>query len=292
MQSNTTEAAVKAKAKALRRRLQQMNVVLTHQQALEAVAALEGEKDWGALGAKQPVTLNRAQVETMLRHRSPLLAAERYGREPVVWLMAFKYYAPHFTEPGQAKRHADEYVQGLLDEVFGPKEAGVAYCEDASWLQMLEETVRRQGKSEIDLDELIYEVAGDRAASDINNQGMRRQLEVLYAHHYQFDTTEAQAREAVLADLSQHLDISLSADANPLTSNQSRNPNTMDGVHLTIKPLKQLLDAGFAPEGIRLQAEKHLKDLQALGPQVEGRDEAIAATREFIASLPAVPADE
>lgn len=61
----------------------------------------------------------------------------------------------------------------------------------------------------------------------------------------------------------------------------------MDDVHATIRPLKRMLDAGVPPDGIRSCAERHLEALQALEPDVEGKDAAIAATRKFLASLPA-----
>lgn len=48
-----TEAAAKAKAKALRLKLNSMGFAIGHQQALEVVASLENETGWSSLNAKQ-----------------------------------------------------------------------------------------------------------------------------------------------------------------------------------------------------------------------------------------------
>lgn len=51
-----------------------------------------------------------------------------------------------------------------------------------------------------------------------------------------------------------------------------------------IRPLKQLLDAGFPVEHIKKEAEKQLVALEALSPSAEV-DQAIEAVVDFIATL-------
>lgn len=55
-------------------------------------------------------------------------------------------------------------------------------------------------------------------------------------------------------------------------------------MHQIVRPLKQLLDAGFPVEDIVREAEKQLVALETMlrTAEVEG---AIAATKEFIADL-------
>jgi hypothetical protein len=322
MQSNLSKEALKAKAKALRTRLADMNIALTHQQALEAVAGLEGETSWSALAAKTPKMLNRAQVETLLRQRAPLITESKYGREPTLFAVLKTYYFKHDIEKSLCEQFANEYVNTLLDDVFvtqpgeEPKRAvrpvkashfqaaaktaedEIALCNaetsDDAWLRALEAALRKLGKDETDVDELVYDVLGDQKASVVNNQGLREQLKNLFAWHRKYFDSDTGAQRAMLSDLEKHLGTRLPALAgvdNVKTS--SKESPEVDDVHITIRPMKQLLDAGFAPEGIRLQAEKHLQGLQALGSEVEGKAEAIAATKQFIAELDAkIAADQ
>lgn len=50
-----SEEIAKARAKALRLKLSEMGIAIKHSQALEVIAALENEKGWSALNAKQNV---------------------------------------------------------------------------------------------------------------------------------------------------------------------------------------------------------------------------------------------
>lgn len=293
MPLNITTAAAKAKAKALRVRLAAMNIAITHQQALEVVAALEGEKSWGAASTGQPATLTRNETEAMLRYRAPPLAYAQLGRAPALAHVLRAYGQARGLERPQCDQFAEDYLRGLLDQVFGAQPACGLDQPDEAWLAALEKRLREQGTLENDLDELVYDVLGDRAASSVNNQGMAEQLRVLYARHAQRSGDVQRTRGALRAELEQHLAVALPAyESGHDWTAPSKDETDTDDVHATIRPFKRMLDAGFPPDGIRFFAEKHLKNLQALEPNARGKNAAIAATREFLASLPAAPAQD
>lgn len=340
MQSNYSKEALKAKAKALRTRLADMNIALTHQQALEAVAALEGEQSWGATAARRPKTLSRAQVETLLKRRSPRLTKPEHGREPTLATVLKTYYFQHDIEASLCEQYANEYVQTLLDDVFGtasvkePKTTGLpakaaqsqvvaearraaeaqlhffsqmtvakaaedgiapreAEASNDTWLRALEATLRERGKDEADVDELVYDALGDQEASVVNNQGMSEQLEALFVWQRKYFDNDASARQAVLSQLEKHLDIRLPASGGTSTVKPtSTHATEMNEVPATIRPMKQMLDAGFPARQIRDQAYKHLYALHLLPEGTEGRDEAITATQRFIAELDAKVASD
>jgi hypothetical protein len=340
MQSNSSKEALKAKAKALRTRLADMSIALTHQQALEAVAALEGEQSWGAAAAKRPQTLNRAQVETLLKRRSPRLATPEHGREPTLFAVLKTYYFQHGIETPLCEQYANEYVQTLLDDVFGtasvkePKTAGLpvkaaqfplvvearqaaeaqlhffsqmtvakaakdgiaprdAEASNDTWLRTLEAALRKLDKDETDVDELVYDALGDEEASVVNNQGLAEQLETLFAWHRTYFDNDADARRAMLAELEKHLDIRLSASEGTHAGKSTLTHATeTNEAHATIRPMKQLLDAGVPARQIRNQARQHLDALGSLPKGAEGRGEAIAATQRFIAELDAKVASD
>lgn len=214
MPSNITTAAVKAKARALRARLATMNIALTHQQAFEVVAALEGEKSWSAASARLPAALTRSEVESMLRYRTPALTHAQFGRAPALAHVLRAYGQARGLERAQCDQFAEDYLRGLLDQVFGaqqPREPGHDPGQsDEAWIAALEKRLREQGTLESDLDELVYDVLGDRDASSVNNQGMPEQLRALCAWHGQRSDDAQQTRRALLAELEQHLAVELS----------------------------------------------------------------------------------
>jgi hypothetical protein len=163
---------------------------------------------------------------------------------------------------------------------------GAAAVFNDAWLRALEAELRKLGKDETDVDELVYNVLGDAEASAVNNQGLGEQLETLFAWHRTYFDNDADAQRAMLLELEKHLDIRLSASEGTHAGKSTLTHATeMNEAHATIRPMKQLLDAGFPAEQIRDQAHQHLDALRSLPKGTEGRDEAIAATQRFIAEL-------
>ncbi len=124
MQSVITEDAAKAKARAVRARAQELGLGVTHQQAMELMAAAEGEPSWGSLNAKQRAQAARPEHQAgMPAVRS--MPAYKASRQPGI------------AERGFSLPDLPATVRALLQEV-GPLSAA-SQAELTASLEHLEQ---------------------------------------------------------------------------------------------------------------------------------------------------------